>query len=65
MNKIVQQMIDQSKEQYDPTIDIDGYSRELVYTIIDTVCEIMEEEDSKEGYYMRQVLENKLCFSDE
>ena len=45
MNKIVQQMIDQSKEQYDPTIDIDGYSRELVYTIIDTVCEMIVKKD--------------------
>lgn len=63
MNKIVQQMIEQSKSQHDPMIDIDGYSRELVYTVIDTICEIMEEEDSEEGYYMRQVVENKLCFS--
>jgi hypothetical protein len=65
MNKIVKQMIDQSKDQYDPTLNIDGYSTELVYTVIDTVCEIMEEENSEEGYYMRQVLENKLCFSNE
>ena len=54
-----------TEEEHDPMMDIDGYSRELVYTIIDTVCEIMEEEDSKEGYYMRQVLKNKLCFNDE
>ena len=63
MNKIVQQMIEQSKSQHDPMIDIDSYSKELVYTVIDMVCEIMEEEDSEEGYYMRQVVENKLCFS--
>ena len=54
-----------TEEEHDPTVDIDGYSRELVYTVIDTVCEIMEEEDSEEGYYMRQVVENKLCFNDE
>ena len=23
----------------------------------------LKEEDSEEGYYMRQVVENKLCFS--
>ena len=60
-NKIVKQMIEQSKEH---TSDIDEYSKELVYTVIDTVCDIMEEECEEQGRYMREVVENKLCFDE-
>ena len=61
MNKIVKQMIEQSKEH---TSDIDEYSKELVYTVIDVVMEIIEEECEEQGRYMREVVENKLCFDE-
>ena len=54
-------MIEQSKEH---TNNIDEYSKELVYTVIDTVCDIMEEECEEQGRYMREVVENKLCFDE-
>ena len=67
MNSIVKDIIDQSVEVVTREygfLDIDRYSEELAYAIIDKCCDLMIEEDEAEGMRMSEVLEQALCFED-